>query len=277
MEIEQLDFGTTKVRNASVKVVSAQDCYHPKSYGREIIVPHVHQIAATFDYKKLGEITIAEIPTEDGLYEINDGNHRHQAMIRRFGRDVSFTATLLPAGLTVEDRAREFTIRNKRRAPMRPVDMFRAGVVMQDPVALEIKRICEETGVGIINYNTKTHAYPNIASLRDLDVLCKSGNLEQVIHIIRSAYDGVPMAYSKKAMTAHLLRAVNKLLQHFGNDSKFKEARLIDTLKRYDAQYWVGVIMQAAQTSKEGVSALLNEYNYKLTHAFRLKDHRIFH
>jgi len=269
-ETEQLDPGTTKVKNALSIVVKAKDCYRPLSYGREIIKQHVHRIAAVFDYNKLGEITITEIPTKDGLYEINDGNHRHQAMILKFGEDVSFTAILLPSDLTEEQRAQEYTVRNRARVPLKPADLFRADVIRRDPAALEIKRVCEEAGVGIIGYNTKTSSYPNIGTFRDLDTLHRAGNLEQVLHIIRSAYDGVPHSYSKGAMTAYVLRPVNKFLVFYKNSNKFKETRLIDTLKRYHAKYWIGVAMKEIEFSPEGVGALIKEYNKKLTNASRL-------
>ena len=270
IEIEQLEQGTNKVKDAPKIIVRASDCYHPTSYGRDISRHHVNRLAAVFDYKKLGEITIAEIPTENGRYEINDGNHRHQALISKFGVDVEFTATLLPPGLTLEQRAQEYTARNRARTPMKPVDLFRADVIRRDPDALEIKRVCEEAGVGIIDYNTKTKTYPNIASFRDLYGVHRAGNLEKVLHIIRSAYDGVPLSYSKGATTAYVLRPVNKFLVLFRDNNKFKETRLIDTLKKYHAQYWIGAAMKEIEFSPEGVGALLKEYNKKLTNAYRL-------
>ena len=276
IEIEQLEPGTSKVKNAPRITVRASDCYHPTSYGRDINRHHVNRIAAVFDFNKVGEITIVDVSSEDGRYEINDGNHRHQAMISKFGANVEFTATLLPPGLTIEQRAYEYTMRNRNRAPMKPVDLFKADVVMRDRNAMDIKQICEETGCGIHGYNIRNTHYPNITSMRDLYVLHKAGNLKQVIRIIRSAYDGAPLRSSDKAMTAHMLRAVNKCITFFKNDSKFREQRLIDTLARYEAKYWVGIIMKDAQFSSEGVNALVQEYNHRLTKPYRLFNPNIF-
>tara|TARA_R110000824_G_scaffold171403_1_gene348967 strand:- start:130 stop:396 length:267 start_codon:yes stop_codon:yes gene_type:complete len=77
-------------------------------------------------------------------------------------------------------------------------------------------------------------------------------------------------------MTAHMLRAVNKCITFFKNDSKFREQRLIDTLARYEAKYWVGIIMKDAQFSSEGVNALVQEYNHRLTKPYRLFNPNIF-
>ena len=231
-EPEQLDPGTTKIKDAVRIVVKAQDCYRPRAYGRSITPQHVQRIA---------------------------------------GEAVSFTATALPPGLTEQDRAREYTIRNRARAPMKPVDLFKADVVMQEPSALAIKRICGDSGTGIIGYSTATHSYPNIASLRDLHVLNSAGNLEQVIRIIRAVYDGKPLHFSHKAMTAHMLRAVNKFLVFFKNDSNFQESRLIYVLKQQEATYWVGSIMQDAQYSSEGIGVLKRAYNARLANVKQLK------
>ena len=271
-EIEQLDAGTNRIKNAPTIVVRASECYRPTSYGREINQNHVNRIAAVFDYNKLGEIAVALVPSKEGLYEVNDGIHRIQSMRITFGPDVEFRAIRLPEGLTIEERAREYAMRNRNRMPMLPVDMFRADVIMKDSEALEIVQICKEMDCGIYRFNVRSKQYPNITSIRDLRTLHKSGNLRQALYIIRSAYDDAPHASSNKAMTAHLLRGLNKFLTFFKDDDKIKEKRLIALLGRHPSKHWLAVIQHDMHYTPEGVSAIVREYNKNLNKPFQLSN-----
>ena len=76
--------GNPTLKELEKIVVKVNDCYVPENYGRPIVQHHVNVLAAIFDFKKVGEITISKIPNQNGkLYEICDGNHRHQAMQKK--------------------------------------------------------------------------------------------------------------------------------------------------------------------------------------------------
>ena len=277
--LENVYSDKNEIREPKKITVMAKHCFRPTSYGRELIKSHVKTIAANFDYNKLGEIILYENSLKDDYwyrYEVIDGNHRLEAMKIRFGDDVHFKASLLPPPLTEEQRATEYKNRNKERKPLTPIDIFRAEVVMEIPEALEIKKISEDTESGIIGYNTTTGGYPNIASVRDLRTLHKAGNLEKVITILRSAYDGTPKSYTKKATGASILRAVNKFLSFFEDHANFSKSRLINILQNYPAQVWCSMIDKEAHVSSEGITALINEYNKRLSKKNRLSDERVF-
>jgi len=269
--------GSHTLKELEKVVVKVSDCYVPKNYGRPVVQNHVNRLAAIFDFKKVGEITVSRIPNENGkLYEICDGNHRHQAMQKKYGNDFHFKASLLPEGLSEKQRAEEYKIRNKNVQPMKPVDLFRADWVMEDKKTHEIVNICDKTGTQIIGFSGTTKSYPNITSIRDLNDLHNVGNLEKVINILRKSFDGSPKSVNKKATTSSMLRSVNKFLVFFEKDKLYKEQKLIDTLKKYDSTTWVGMITQSAQFSSEGVAILKDEYNKGLKQEYRLENPNIY-
>ena len=269
--------GNPTLKELEKIVVKVNDCYVPENYGRPIVQHHVNVLAAIFDFKKVGEITISKIPNQNGkLYEICDGNHRHQAMQKKYGNDFQFKASLLPDGLSEKQRAEEYKIRNKNVQPMKPVDLFRADWVMEDKKTHEIVDICNKTGTQIIGFSGKTKSYPNIASIRDLNDLHHVGNLEKVIKILRKSFDGSPKSVNKKETTSSMLRCLNRFLVFFEKDKLFKEEKLIDTLKKYDTITWVGMITQSAQFSSEGVGVLKDEYNRGLKQNYRLENPNIY-
>ena len=259
--------GGNELRQLPKITVAVKDCYRPSIYGRELRQLHIDRIAAIFDYKKVGEICVYKVTDEDGTvrYEIVDGNHRHQAMEKKYGYEFMFEVSLLPDNMTVEERAEEYKERNKNVAPMRPVELFKADAVMGDEQTLNIIDICDKAELKIDGYNIKSKHYPNITSIRDLNDLYEAGTLQTVLRVIRTAFDKTPSDWKKKATTSSMLRAINKFLVFYQDHKNYNEERLIKTLEKHDSTHWVADIAQHAQYSSEGVMALIVEYNYKLT------------
>ena len=246
--------------------VRVKNCFRPEVYGRPIQEKHVNTLAAIFDFKKVGEICVYKVVDADGnvSYEIVDGNHRVLAMLRRFGEEFMFEASILPEAMTVEDRAEEYKVRNDNVAPLKPVELFKADHVMKHEETVDIVNICNELNVGIVNFDTTTKYYPNVVSVRDLRDMYRAGTLKTVLNTIRLAYDGADSKYRKKAMTSQVLRALNTFWKMYGENPKLKVSRLIEALKGQDSTVLVSKLYEASAYTSEGVSVLVELYNNKL-------------
>ena len=246
--------------------VRVKNCFRPEVYGRPIQEKHVNTLAAIFDFKKVGEICVYKVVDADGnvKYEIVDGNHRVLAMLSRFGKEFMFEASILPASMTVEDRAEEYKVRNDNVAPLKPVELFKADHVMKHEETVDIVNICNELNVGIVNFDTKTKYYPNVVSVRDLRDMYRAGTLKTVLNTIRLAYDGSDSKYRKKAMTSQVLRALNTFCKLYGKNPKFKLFILFEVLNGHDSTVLVSKLYEASGFTSEGVSVIVDAYNNKL-------------
>lgn len=107
----------------------------PSDYQRPTEDSRVDSIVKNFDEAKLGTLTISK---RDGRYFAIDGQHRLAAL-----RILSYTHAVceILTGLTHEDEADYFRRQGEDKRALRPLDLFKAGLIAKDANCLAIEEI----------------------------------------------------------------------------------------------------------------------------------------
>lgn len=101
------------------------------------------RIASNFNWAAFGVLIVAR--RDDGSLWVIDGQHRLMAAQSR--SDVQeVPVVIFEFGGNVMDEATDFLIANKDRKPLTGVDSFKAMVVSEDPIALEVQRLIHDVG-----------------------------------------------------------------------------------------------------------------------------------
>ena len=115
----------------------------PSDYQRSTKSAQVESIIKNFDEAKLGTLTVS---LRDEKYCIIDGAHRLSAL-----RALKYTHALceIISGLTFEQEADYFMRQNQDKRPLKPVDLFKAGIIAGDEKCLGINEIVKANSFSI--------------------------------------------------------------------------------------------------------------------------------
>ena len=107
----------------------------PSDYQRSTNSRQVGNITKFFDEARLGILTVS---LRDGRYSIIDGAHRLSAL-----RNLKYTHALCEVltGLTLEQEAEYFRKQNEDKRPLKPYDLFKAGIIAGNEMCLRINEI----------------------------------------------------------------------------------------------------------------------------------------
>jgi len=107
----------------------------PSKYQRVTKSAQVDSIVKNFDEAKLGALTVS---SRDDLYFIVDGAHRLSAL-----RTLNYTHALceILTGLTFEQESDYFMRQGQDNRPLKPIDLFSAGIIAGDGKCLKIDAI----------------------------------------------------------------------------------------------------------------------------------------
>lgn len=203
---------------ASIKRIQVRDFARDEHYSRMINERHVAKIMANFQADAVGVLIANKRHSNSKIYTI-DGNHRLEAM-RRLKMPDSMVDCLLFDGMSKDSEARLFVSVNSQIA-IHPVDVFRARIVADDPVARDILRYCEKHQYTIRNTSNRPDT---IVSVKALEALHKAGTLEEVLAITRKAWP-----VQTVALPGLVLRVLSELLFRFpGIDRKSLATKLSD-------------------------------------------------
>jgi len=110
----------------------------PSDYQRPTNTARVNSIAQSFDEAKLGTLTVSH---RDGRYFVIDGQHRLSAL-----RALQYThaACEILTGLTHEQEAEYFRTQGVDKRALRPLDLFKAGIIAEDWNCLMIDGIVKD-------------------------------------------------------------------------------------------------------------------------------------
>jgi hypothetical protein len=134
------------------------------------------RIASSFNWAAFGVLIVAR--RDDGSLWVIDGQHRLMAAQSR--SDVQeVPAVIFEFGANLVDEATDFLIANKDRKPLTGVDSFKAMVVSEDPIALEVQRMIHDAG------RTVGESTPIARRIRCVKAMCNcmSANAEAMRRI----------------------------------------------------------------------------------------------
>ena len=115
----------------------------PSDYQRVTNPKQVKSIVQNFDEAKLGALTVS---LRDGKYYIIDGAHRLSAL-----RTLKYTHALceILTGLTHEQEADYFRRQGQDKRALRPIDLFKAGIIAGDEKCIKINEIVKSNSFQI--------------------------------------------------------------------------------------------------------------------------------
>jgi hypothetical protein len=124
------------------------DLTEEPEYQREFSSAKANELAKTFDMRASQQILVSR--RSDGKMVIIDGRHTCAAA-KKIG--IKQLSARVIDGLTLQEEAALFRKRNVNRATVRAMDVYRARLVENEPVAMALKAAVEETGFAL----TKNH------------------------------------------------------------------------------------------------------------------------
>lgn len=113
-------------------------------YQRQAGEYKVREIARKWSWVACGVIVVAN---RRGIYYVIDGGHRVLAAIQR--DDVKALPCIVFRTRSIEDEAGGYIAANKLRRPVTAIQTFRAMCIMGDPVAIGVRTLLDEHGIGI--------------------------------------------------------------------------------------------------------------------------------
>lgn len=191
----------------------------------------IEHIQRNFNWAEFGALLVCKTQAKDEKYGVIDGQHRFRAAELR--DDIQEVPCIIIAPRSIEEQARIFLNVNSRRVPLNAFQLHRAALVAQDPVALEIERVCRESDVTIPHYPTLQFKSPpetfqGANRLRQI-VMRDDYNPDALIW----AFKALRTAYPKKhgALRTNLLTALMHWIIDYPETTK---AQMVIVLKDLD-------------------------------------------
>lgn len=124
-------------------VIDKSLLYIDRAYQREENEKKVKEFAANFSWQSCGVIIVME--RSDGFYLVVDGQHRVLAAFRR--SDIKTMPCLVFPSTSIASEAECFINTNTSRKPVTAYDKFKASLVSENSMAVELQQICQENGL----------------------------------------------------------------------------------------------------------------------------------
>lgn len=114
----------------------------PIEYQRTRSEPRAIAIAKAWDWPSFGAVIVGK---REGQYFVVDGQHRVAAAMKR--PEISQLPCIIFYASNVQQEAQAFIGANSGRKPVSTVDMFRAQLAANDPIALYVKSVLDGLGI----------------------------------------------------------------------------------------------------------------------------------
>jgi len=191
----------------------------PSAYQRPTHPTQVANIVKRFDEAKLGTLTVS---MRDSVAYLVDGNHRICAL-----RTLGYTHALCLVldGLSVMDEANFFRTQDKDKRFLRPMDLFKAGLVAEDEQCLKINEIVKSNGLQISKAHNSFNEIAAINTLFEIYNNYGSRVLNATLRLIVQSWRGL-----SKATQSECLLGVAEFVKRYG---------MIDFAERLDSKFTI--------------------------------------
>ena len=132
------------IANKKIALVPVTEMFVDTSYQRPV-QSHVNKIAKNWDNNKCAILQVSYRPDID-KYAIIDGQNRWSAA-QKVG--VTHLLCQIYENLTIKEEAKIFAEQNDNVTRIASADKFKSLLVMDDPICLQIKSLCDEFGIAI--------------------------------------------------------------------------------------------------------------------------------
>jgi len=210
-----------KVNGRRLAMVAADSLRVDARYQRSLDERRAAAIGENYNADEFGFPVVSL--RDDGSMWLLDGQHRVTGLVLA-GAGKKLIAVEVRSGLTLADEAFQFWKLNEGSVSLRAIDRFRARVVAEDSVAVEIERIAKRAQLKIgVNGARSTGAVVAMEWVH-----CRNGNLPAVLAVLRdwsdilggdgNAYDAQIMRYVSTFLTTYqgvdLDRLATRLAKH---------------------------------------------------------------
>jgi len=177
----------------------------PSDYQRTTNPSQVKNIVNNFDEAKLGTLTVS---SRDGKISIIDGSHRLSAL-----RALNYSRALceILTGLTIEEEADYFRRQGEGKRALKPVDLFRAGIIAGDEKCIRINEIIKANSFQIGFSNKDFYQISAIHTLFAIVEEYGFETLDRTLFLIASTWAGIP-----KASCGDSLLGVAEFIHRYG-------------------------------------------------------------
>lgn len=186
-------------------------------FQRDLDERRTKEMAENFSIDLLGVPVVSQ--REDGAIMRIDGQHRLAAAILAGFGDVPVTMEV-HFGLSPKQEADLFLRLNEKRKSVRAVDRFKARLVAEEPVALEIRSSLQKVKCKI----TKTPQRGGVMAIEAVERAFHQGTLDQTMRALYAWLDGSPDAFD-----GHLVRAVSAFFSAYPEASPLHLASRLET------------------------------------------------
>jgi len=160
----------------------------PSDYQRATKSTQVSNIVKNFDEAKLGTLTVSH---RDGKYYIIDGAHRLSAL-----RTLHYTHAIceILTGLTHEQEADYFRTQGVDKRALRPLDLFKAGIIADNKKCITIEEIVRDNSFQI-GFSHKD--FNQIGAVKTLFTIVDDYGyevLDDTLCLIANTWMGIPKA-----------------------------------------------------------------------------------
>jgi hypothetical protein len=207
----------------------------------------VEKIAQTFDPVKAGLIVVSE---RDGMLFLVDGAHRVAAMRKM---QVNICPAVVLQGLTAEDEADYFRKQGENTRPLSTYDRFKAGLVANDPVCIEIDAIVKQNSFALKKAFYGNNRIAAVSTVQRIYKIYGGDILDKTLMLMRETWGG----YDTIARNEYLL-GVAEFVYRFGTIDfidKFKNMKFNHIYQRYQ------MLREGMPNGKAFFMALVQRYN----------------
>ena len=189
------------------------------TYERPLSEPRIRKIIAEFDPDLIGTLLVSK--RDDGLYYLIDGEHRKEAVVRSWGPHEKLPC-LVYHGLTLQEEAHIFAGVNRGRTKPRPLDLHRADVVAEEPIALDIERILHLHSLTFGTYNSP-NVIGAVSAVRRVYQLGGADVLDAALGLLVES-----QCAGEESLPAELISGLGMLIARYGH--RVDRARMKNTL-----------------------------------------------
>jgi len=252
------NFDTGHISKMS-SLVKVNEMFVDYTYQRKPLKAKINRIVKNFNPDLLGVITCSM--RDDNTLAIIDGSHRYHSLVQMGMKDVSVNA-LVYFGLTIKDEAQIFALTNKEHTKPTPSQIFKAGIVSGDPIAVGISNVVAKVGASF-EEGPGINKIRCVATVRRVYTNAGASILTKTLETLKAAYPDNTEMYRDQ-----MISALGCIYHRYGK--KVDQKRMSEVLAKIGNPSLVIAQAQAMMSSGQTVTftslpfLIVSRYNVKL-------------
>jgi len=252
------NFDTGHISKMS-SLVKVNEMFVDYTYQRKPLTAKINRIVKNFNPDLLGVITCSM--RDDNTLAIIDGSHRYHSLVQMGMKDASVNA-LVYFGLTIKDEAQIFALTNKEHTKPTPSQIFKAGIVSGDPIAVGIANVVSKIGASF-DEGPGANKIRCVATIRRVYTNAGASVLTKTLETLKAAYPN-----NNEMFRDQMISALGCIYHRYGK--KVDQKRMTEVLAKIGNPSLVIAQAQAMMSSGQTITftslpfLIVSRYNVKL-------------